>query len=763
MKNGIAAVIVFLTMLAWGFYPVAAQQASPPGVASPPQMPGSPQPSIPPGSFITPEGGQSPTQYQGGTSPLMPSIPTRQQGGVVLQGQGVLQPRGGIQDALRQQIPQELGSPKTLVPQPSATPVPMEPPSPIEAAFRNLTTVRAPAGVGDVPTGLNQFGYSLFAGTVSTFAPVEDVPVGPDYVLGPGDDLRIYIWGALENALVQTVDRNGQIYLPNVGPLRVWGLTFTQADRVIREELSRYFRGFQTSVTMGRLRTIRIYVVGEVRQPGSFTISSLSTVTNGLFAAGGPLKLGSLRNIQLKRNQHTIGTLDLYDFLLSGDKTRDFRLESGDTIFVPPIGPVAAITGEVKRPAIYELRGPTRISDLIEMAGGLTPQSYLKRVQVIRAKPNAEREVMDLDLTVLQGDGDSPMNIELRNGDLVKIYPTDPRIYNTITLAGSVKHPGDYELKSGMRISQLLPIGSLLPEAYLDGVEVIRFKEDLSTEVLHVNLKKAWAGDETQNISLRPRDQITVRSEFRDPWTVVLDGEVKRPGTYTIKQGERLSSILKRAGGFTDKAYLKGAVFTRESVKRIEEEQLKSFLKSQEERLLAQAGRIDIVGADKEQISQNQQTLAAQRELLRSLASRISLGRLVVRLDDLEKFENSPSDIILENGDKLFIPPKPSSIAVLGAVRSPASLLYKEGEGVEFYVNRAGGLTKQADEKEIYIAKADGSAITGFTKLRKIEPGDAIIVPPKEEERVRWLAVSRDWATILGQTMISIAALAAIF
>lgn len=642
-----------------------------------------------------------------------------------------------------------------------SNPVPVlyrEPISSIEATFQHLP-VSGTQGAAE----LRQYGYSLFSSPVSTFAPVEDVPVGPDYILGPGDDIAINVWGAMESGVLRTVDRNGQIILPSAGPVRVWGLSFSQAERLIREQLARSYRGFQTSVTMGRLRTIRVYVVGEVCQPGSFTLSSLSTVTNALFSAGGPLKLGSLREIQIKRNHHTVGTLDLYDFLLRGDKTRDFRLESGDTIFIPPIGPIAAIAGEVKRPAIYELHGLTRIGDLIEMAGGLTPQSYLKRVQVIRAKPNASREVIDLDLTTLQGSGNSPVNIEIRNGDLVKIYPTDPRVYNTVSLAGVVKYPGEYEMKPNMRLSQLLPQGSILPEAYADGVEVMRFKEDMSTEVIQVSLKKAWSGDHSQDINLLSRDQVTVRSEFRSPWSVTLGGEVKRPGTYTMKQGERLSSVIKRAGGFTDKAYLKVAVFTRETVKKIEEEQLKNFLKTQEERLLAQAGIVNVVGIEKEESGQNERTLAAQRELLRSIAGRVAIGRMVIKLDKLEQFEGSASDIILEDGDKLFVPSEPSSVTIVGAVRNPTSILYKEDEGVEYYLNRAGGLTKQADEKEVYIAKGDGSAITGFTKLRKVESGDAIIVPPKEEEKYRWLSISRDWITILGSTMLSIAALSVLF
>jgi len=207
-----------------------------------------------------------------------------------------------------------------------------EPISSVEAAFHEVSFFK-----GSGSRQLRQFGYSLFESPTSTFSAVENVPVGPDYILGPGDDLLLKIWGSMEGQVVLTVDRNGEIKLPSAGPVRVWGLGFSQVDQLIRDELSRYYRGFKASVTMGRLRAITVYVVGEVCQPGAFTLSSLSSVTNALFAAGGPLKLGSLRNIELKRNRRTVGKLDLYELLLRGDKHNDFRLRSGDTIFVPPV------------------------------------------------------------------------------------------------------------------------------------------------------------------------------------------------------------------------------------------------------------------------------------------------------------------------------------------------------------------------------------------------------------------------------------------
>jgi protein involved in polysaccharide export with SLBB domain len=604
---------------------------------------------------------------------------------------------------------------------------------------------------------LRQFGYTLFECPSLTFIPLDEVPVGPDYVLGPGDSLLINLWGGMmDNSITQVVNRNGEILLPKVGPVRVWGLTFAQAERVVRAQLSRYFRGFQTGLTLGKLRIIKVYMVGDVTRPGSYTMSGLAALTNALTAGTGPSKLGSLRGIKLLRNGHTVGTLDLYDFMLKGNRAQDFRLESGDTIFIPPIGPVAAVAGEVKRPAIYELKGPTKITDLIEMAGGLTPMAYLKRVQILRAVPGRERTVVDVDVT------NGPSGVEIQDGDVVKVLAINSRVYNIVTLEGAVNHPGTRELKPGMRVSQLLTKAEVVPEAYLDRVEVERKLQDNKNEVLELNLRKLWSGDETQDLPLSPQDRITVRTDVRPPASVTLSGEVKRPGIYRVTSGERLGSVLKRAGGFTEKAYLRGALFTRQSAKRIEKEQIDKFVQAQEAKLLAEAGTLVVSGVDREEVGVQSQTINARRELLNVLASRVALGRVVIKLDDIEKLEGSPSDLWLEDGDSLYIPTPPSSVAIVGAVRNPTSVVYQEGADAEYYLNRAGGLTPEADRKGFYIQKADGSAVTGFSKLRKVEVGDALIIPPKAETQYRPVSIARDMITVFSQTLLSIASLAAL-
>jgi polysaccharide export outer membrane protein len=614
---------------------------------------------------------------------------------------------------------------------------------------------------------LRQFGYAFFRSAASTFAPVDDVPVGPDYVLGPGDDLVIYIWGPDDSTLTRTVDRNGQIVLPKVGPVSVWGLTFSQTDRLIREQLARNFIGYSTSVTLGRLRTIRVNIVGEVKQPGTYTVGGLARLTNALVAAGGPALTGSLREIRLHRNAHIVGTFDFYDYLLRGDKQNDFRLESGDTIFVPPIRAVAAIVGEVQRPAIYELKGPTRVSELIDTAGGVSPRAYLKRVQILRAQPSAERMAIDVDMTRYFVDRNASDDLPVEKGDLVRIFTSDPRVYNTMNVEGAVKYPGEYEWRSGLRLAQVVTPEIVLPEAFLDRVEIARRNPDRSVQLISVNLRHAWAGDQTQNIPLVAQDRITIAVDRREQvaarsMMVTLNGEFRRPGPYPIAAGETLSSVIARAGGFTERAYLKSGVFTRLSLKRIEDEQLKAFVRLQQERIVAEAATT-VVGADKEEQADRTSALAARRELLTVLSTRVSVGRVVVRLAEPGRLEGTSDDLLLEDGDTLAVGQTPGSVLVIGAVRASSSVSYKPGEGVDHYVSRVGGLTSQADKRETHIVKADGSAISGFSNIRTVDPGDTIVVPPKEEEKIRWLPTFRDVAQILGSAFLALAAVAVLF
>jgi protein involved in polysaccharide export with SLBB domain len=608
----------------------------------------------------------------------------------------------------------------------------------------------------------------VFQVPASTFAPVDDVPVGPDYVLGPGDSLTIYVWGLVENVFTETVNRNGEIFIPRVGVLKVWGLSFEKAEQLIRDQLSREFTGFRISVTLGRLRTIQVFVVGEVIRPGAYTLSALSTMTNALFAAGGPSKQGTLRRITLLRSNRAVSELDFYDFLLRGDKSRDARLESGDTVFVPSIGPVVGLVGNVNRPAIYELKGETLVTDVLAMAGGVSPSGYLQRLQLERFRANTDRVVQDFNLLDFYQRGLREGNPVLRDGDLLRVFPVDPRIYNTVTLEGSVKRPGNYELRPGMRVGDLVTRDELLPDAYLDRAEVVRVKEDLSTEVIPFSIREVWAGQAAASLELRSLDRVVISSEARPVDSVLVSGFVKRPGRYAISRGERLSSVLERAGGFLPEAFPRGAVLTRESIRRVEREQLEKFIRTQEQVLLAESaavtqGSVELTTGEKEQVASAQTTVTAQRrELLRSLAAAVTLGRISIRVDTPEKLKGTPDDILLEGGDSLFIPQQPTSVLVLGAVRNSTAFRYEENERTDYYLAKAGGPAREADIDQTYILKPDGSALTGYVKVRKLEAGDTIVVPISTEPRIRAIPLWKDLATIVAGFSIPLATIWAV-
>jgi|SRR5579863_55583 len=632
--------------------------------------------------------------------------------------------------------------------------------SPIERSF---STPVSPAGqVASelaLPRSLKQFGYNLFYSPATTFAPVLDVPVGPDYVLGPGDTLVVNVWGFLEQSLQVTLDREGKIFLPKVGPVSLWGLSLQEAKLLIEQQLSRSFSKFQVSISMGALRTIKVFVLGEAVQPGAYELSALSTLSNALFVAGGPSKIGTMRHIQHFRNNKNIGELDLYDLIIRGDKTKDARVESGDVVLIPPIGPVVGITGNVKRPGIYELSGPESLNVLIQMAGGTTPLAYLERVQVERVKNHQERVLLDFDL-IHPPPASDLSQATLQDGDLVKILAIHGRLMDAVYLEGVVRHPGEYAFAEGMRISQLVTDQELLPESYLDRAELVRIKPDLTTEVLSFSIRKIQQGQTDQDLQLSPGDRVVVSSEFRKSGTVTLSGEVLRPGNYTLSPGERLSSVLRRAGGYTKNAYLPAALFFRKSVMEKEDKELSVFAKSQEERLISESVALSAGGVAAADAAAE---LGQRRELLKVIASKVTLGRIVVHLDQPDRMEGTQNDIILEDGDTLGVPPPPSAVVVLGSVRNSTGILYQEGATVEYYLNRAGGPTEDANSKGIYVIKADGSALTDLSLRAHLDRGDTVVVPVSTEAKYRPLPLWRDVATIIGQFAITIAAMKVVF
>ena len=428
---------------------------------------------------------------------------------------------------------------------------------------------------------LPRFGYSFFSNPPTTFAPLQDIPVGPDYILGPGDSLRISIWGFQEGQYTLEVDRNGNISLPGAGVIGVAGLTFAQAKWAIEKAYSQYFTNFELNVTMGQLRTITIYVVGHANRPGAYSISSLSTIINGLIAAGGPGYSGTLRNIQLKRNDRVVSTFDSYDLLLKGNKKNDRRLMPGDVIFIPPVGALAGITGDVKKPAYYELNGATRLSDLVEMAGGFTSSYFRGRVQIDRTMGHEYRTAIENDLKGLKGD--PARNVLIQNGDLVKVFPVHEKD-SFAFLSGAISRPGRYAIQPGStRVGELLRrAGGPLYMASETG-EITRVhvtQAGPQTERFIFNVGRAINGDPDHDFRLELNDYITVRTvpEWDLYRTVRILGEVRYPGIYSVQKGERLSDLLERSGGYTSSAFLKGAYLARKSVMNKQQREINKML-----------------------------------------------------------------------------------------------------------------------------------------------------------------------------------------
>jgi protein involved in polysaccharide export with SLBB domain len=319
-----------------------------------------------------------------------------------------------------------------------------------------------PAGSQDVRTEFQQmveattgrrlpiYGETLFRGVPSTFAPISDVPVGPGYILGPGDGINVQLAGQVNQRLSLTVDRNGARALPGIGPVHVAGMPFGQLNQLLTDELSKLYRNFTVNAQMGSLRTIQVFVVGQAVRPGAYSISSLSTLTNAIFESGGILPQGTMRDIQVKRNGVTIDHFDLYDLMLHGDKTHDIPLASGDVIFIPFVGPQIAIVGSIDNPAIYEIAGETSVLAALHLAGGETPVASGSTVRLDRIYEHNSRSIADVPLELQN-------TTMLQNGDILSVTSVIDRFGNAVTLRGNVANPGRYVWHPGMRISDLVP------------------------------------------------------------------------------------------------------------------------------------------------------------------------------------------------------------------------------------------------------------------------------------------------------------------
>ncbi len=516
--------------------------------------------------------------------------------------------------------------------------------------------------------GLKQFGYDLFEGAPSTFAPVSDIQVPMDYIMGPGDTLVIQLYGNEPEQYELTVQRDGRINFPKIGPILVSGMTFDTARAIIEDHVTRQLIGSHVSVTVGDLRSIRVFVLGDAEKPGSYTVSGLSTMTNALFVSGGVKKIGSLRNIQLKRDGRLVSTLDLYDLLLRGDTSGDRHLLPGDVIFIPPIGDTVAVYGSVRRPAIYELKTEKTAQQAVELAGGLLPDADASLGQLERILPSHLRQMHNIDLTDLAG-----RSTPLDNGDKLRIPAIRPTLENSVKLSGYVFRPGAFAYQSGLRLTDVLhSFDEVRPEADLHYILIRRIAPpELKTEVISADLTRALAAPHSAaDPELRPRDEITVfnlssnRSRILEPimrdlelqatpdkpeQVVNIDGRVKAPGKYPLESGMHISDLIRAGGSLEDAAYRGQAELTRYAV------------------VDGNARRTELISVD----------LAAIR-----------------RGDRGADLELRPYDVLVIKPIPMWT--EPGIIEVAGEVRFPGKYPIHQGETLHSVLVRAGGFNEVA-------------------------------------------------------------------
>ncbi len=593
---------------------------------------------------------------------------------------------------------------------------------------------------------LPRFGMSFFRRPPSTYAPMDNVPVTQDYRIGVGDEITLTLWGIPEEGNFRVVvNRDGMATIPHIGAVRLAGYTLAEGERVIAARLNQYYTGYQMNLSMGRLRSIMIYVTGNAARPGAYTVSSFATLVNALLVSGGPNANGSLRKIELKRNGKTITVFDMYAMLLQGDKSQDTRLEAGDVIYIPPVGPLVGLAGEVQTPGIYELNGATRVKDLLYIAGGLKAQTFRGRVQFYRIYEHAYAGASEGSLDEIEND-------ELRDGDVLRMYP----IYNfaaTATVNGQVMRGGTFVIVPGhTRVADLVNRAGGLTVTASDQAELVRVTPSLEgpvNERFPINIVQAMQGDPQANLVLQQGDTLTVLviPSWKSQIRVGIAGEVLRPGTYSMFDGDKLSDLIERAGGFTSKAFLRGAIFTRRSVAAEQRKSLHQMADNMERELLEAMQNTSNSSTSASAFNQEYQR---RRQLINNLRQLDIMGRVITKIDTPANIKGTQYDYPLQNGDYLRIPETPLTVNVMGAVYSSSSQLFNPNMTINGYINAAGGAIKSAHKRMVYLLKSDGTTIRltrstamlsskqwtaprGFTA--NVEPGDTIVVPVKYSDR----------------------------
>ncbi|NNN57177.1 OtnA protein [Vibrio sp. 1-2 (7-a)] len=803
---------------------------------------------------------------------------------------------------------------------------------------------------------LKRFGLDLFAGSPSTFAPISDVPVPANYTVGAGDEIIVQLFGKENETHRLRVNRAGTINFPSLGPVNVAGMHFSDVRDSLTQRVKEQMIGVRSDISLGELRTMQVFVMGDAYKPGAYTVSALTTISQAIYYSGGFGESGALRDIQLKRDGKIIRKLDMYDLLLKGDASNDVRLLPDDVVLIGSVNDTVSIEGEINRPAIYEVKASETYQQLIQMAGGFTANAHVEQLEIKRYASHGAREALTLDFNKTQD-----RQSKVKNGDAIKILKKSEELTRYVQIEGDVRHPGYVEWRNGLRVAdlfksvdsafnstadvnyavvvreinpqrdievfQLSLANAILSPGSQDNLQLQsrdrilvfnRFNnEDLDTlatqeavskaktleqaqeqaeleqqkeqevmsssvavshsengmlnnqnateqakpakiifrgkeiteedfeklkqntrrtllapvllqlqqqsrlglapqiaevfgEVKHpgrypitprmtvstlieaaggltynaftinaelartainsaderayidverIDLRKAIQGSASDDVIIVGRDRLNIleKPNVKLQSTVTLQGEVRFPGTYTVRQGETLNELLERAGGLTEFAHPQGAIFTREALRLQEQKLLNQYAADMRKETAKKTFRADSnIGSV---ISDPEKTLAFVEEASRSKA----LGRMVVQLNRILKGERS-ADFMLEDGDFLFVPTFRNTVSIMGEVQVPITYLLDNKLDVDDYLNKAGGAKKQADEDRIFVVRADGSVYkpsSGYwfgNNQEGLKAGDTIVVPIDTDYRdalSTWTAATQ----ILYQTGVAINAL----
>lgn len=665
---------------------------------------------------------------------------------------------------------------------------------------------------------LSIFGADIFTNSKMSFEPNLRIATPKNYILGPEDEIIIEVFGYQETALKAIISTEGTINLPYVGIVPLSGISIETASKRIKDRMIK--NGYQSlgtgqsqlQVSLGKIRSIKVTIIGEANKPGTYTLPSLATVFNALYAAGGTNERGSLRNIQVIRNNLVVAKLDAYDFLLNGKQTQNIRLNDQDVIKIPVADIQVTIKGEVRKPAIFELLPNENLSFLLDIAGGFTPAAYKANIHVVQFT-DKEKKVKDVPKEGFN-------SYFPQKGDEITVSKILNRFSNRISVQGAVYRPGEYELTEGLTLKQLIQkADGLQPDAFVKRGTIVRTYDDMTKELLSFHVANVLAGKD-KDISLQKDDEVTIASEkdYKELFTLQIEGEVRKPGTYPFYEGMTLKDLVFQAGGFTDAASSNHIeVARRLKVDSINTDGLAQVLDVttdkdlvvngnklalkpwdiisvrsnpgyKRQKMVYVAGEVNYPGGyvlvtSNEHVSEvlkraggltkqaflQGASLVRQNNLINKDTSETRLRKLQQQLKDssgtlteeylrattkvgldLPKILQNPlgiEDVILQEGDVLNIPKEKREIKVNGEVMLPSEIVFKEGESLDYYINKAGGYTDNARKGKVYVLYPNGSGakIKRFLGLKSypvITPGCEILVPKTPERKERGLSTA---------------------